>query len=94
MIGINSYSNWPGLEGATGDAQRMGQALKRKGFEVLSLYDRGATREGILRLLGEDLPSRVGREDLVVVFFAGHGSGPDEPSKAKNRPRRPMSPTC
>ncbi len=73
VIGINSYSKWPGLEGATGDAQRMGQALKRKGFEVLSLYDRAATREGILRLLGEDLPSRAGREDLVVIFFAGHG---------------------
>ena len=58
------------LEGARGDAQGVHQALKKQGFdEVLSLYDQAATRQAIMRLLGEELPRKVGAEDLVVIFF-------------------------
>ncbi len=73
VIGINDYAIWPSLEGATPDARAVGEALRRRGFEVVEIYDREATRERILGLLGEELPRRVDDETLVVVFFAGHG---------------------
>ena len=74
VIGINAYSGWPSLEGAVSDAQRVAAALRKRGFdEVVEIYDREATRERILKLLGIDLPTRVTDEDLVVIFFAGHG---------------------
>ena len=73
VIGINDYAVWPALEGATPDARAVGDALRRRGFEVIEIYDREATRERILGLLGEDLPGIVDEETLAVVFFAGHG---------------------
>ena len=52
----------------------MAALLKEIGFdEVLELYDEDATRQGILTLLGERAPRIAGPEDLVVIFFAGHG---------------------
>lgn len=47
------------------------------------LLDEEATRERIMVSLGEDLPRRCEVGDLVVVYFAGHGSpeidsAPDE----------------
>ncbi len=74
VIGINDYTYWPGLEGATGDAKRMAAKLRKLGFDdVIELYDRDATRAGILRVLGQELPRKAKREDMVFIFFAGHG---------------------
>lgn len=73
VIGINDYSAWPALEGATPDARAVGETLVERGFEVVEIYDRNATRARILGLLGEELPEKVDEETLVVVFFAGHG---------------------
>ena len=73
-IGIDDYVSWPQLEGAAGDARRVALALRETGFdEIIEIYDGDATRARILQLIGEDLPARTGREDLIVIFFAGHG---------------------
>jgi len=74
VIGINSYEHWPVLEGASGDAKRVAKMLRKIGFdEVIEVYDGGATRSRILKVLGDELPSKTSREDLAVIFFAGHG---------------------
>lgn len=83
VIGINDYTLWPPLTGAAPDARRVASQLRKLGFEtVLELYDKDATRDAILRLLGSELQSKTRENDLVVIFFAGHGQtetlpGPD-----------------
>lgn len=80
VIGINAYAHWPRLAYAAGDAQAVRDLLvERFAFppeNVFLLLDEEATRENILRLLGDTLadPQRVGRDDRVLVFFAGHGA--------------------
>lgn len=74
VIGINDYKYWPPLTGAEPDARRVAEQLKKLGFEtVLELYDEDATRDGILRLLGSELQSQTSENDMVMIFFAGHG---------------------
>jgi hypothetical protein len=74
VIGINRYEEWPQLEGARGDASRFAETLREIGFDhVEEIYDGEASRERILRLLGTELPQRTGKNDLAVIFFAGHG---------------------
>jgi len=73
VVGIDAYVHWPPLSGAA-DARRVAERLRGLGFdEVLELYDADVTRQGLLDLLGRRLPETVREEDLVVVFFAGHG---------------------
>ena len=74
VIGVNDYVSWPRLTGARPDAEKVAERLRQLGFEtVLELYDREATRGAILELLGSRLAGVVGENDLVVIFFAGHG---------------------
>jgi hypothetical protein len=76
-IGINAYAGrpWRPLNAAVTDAQNMASLFRAMGFDrIESLEDEAATREAILDLLEHKLPSIVHKEDLVVVFFAGHGA--------------------
>ncbi|MFK7897780.1 MAG: ankyrin repeat domain-containing protein [Myxococcota bacterium] len=74
VIGVNDYQYWPALSGARGDAEKVSARLKGLGFdEVFELYDQDATRGAILSLLGSKLGEATGENDLVVIFFAGHG---------------------
>lgn len=74
VIGVNDYKYWPALSGARNDAEKVAARLKTLGFdEVFELYDKQATRGAILSLLGSKLGEVAGEDDLVVIFFAGHG---------------------
>lgn len=73
IIGINRYNQWPPLECAVNDAMSMKQFLEKKGYQVISILDREATRNTILKTLGYDLPARCQKEDSVLIYFAGHG---------------------
>lgn len=78
VIGINRYERWPGLEYAVNDANAVATKLKELGFdEVIKILDKDATRERILRLIGTELPQRVGKDDRLFIFFAGHGQTED-----------------
>jgi hypothetical protein len=65
----------PNLEGAVNDAREMAQVLRGKyQFQSIdSLYNQQATRDGILSAIGRLIAqSRAG--DVVVFYYAGHGS--------------------
>ncbi|MBW2726683.1 MAG: ankyrin repeat domain-containing protein [Deltaproteobacteria bacterium] len=86
VIGINAYQKWPPLTGAAPDARRVAAQLKKLGFDtVLELYDEAATRDGILRLLGSTLQAKTAENDLVVIFFAGHGQTETLPGPAQEK---------
>ena len=86
VIGIDDYQSWPKLRYAVNDAQAIRDVLiqkyKFKPENVFGLFDKDATREKILSLLGDKLasPDMVKREDRVFVFFAGHGATRKLPS--------------
>ena len=86
VIGIDDYQSWPKLRYAVNDAQAVRDVLIQKYHfkpeNVFALYDKDATREKILSLLGDKLanPDMVKREDRVFVFFAGHGATRKLPS--------------
>ena len=80
LIGINSYPNFAPrgqLSGCINDIEVMRQVLERSfNFpedHVVSLKDEQATREGILTAMKE-LVARIGKDDIVVVHYSGHGS--------------------
>jgi len=77
VIGIDQYQHWPPLHHAVKDAKGIRASLiSSYGYtpsEIIELYDEGATRENILKILGDDLPARIGQNDQVLIFFAGHG---------------------
>jgi hypothetical protein len=79
VIGIDDYGHGiPALRTATNDARRMAQTLAEfHGYEVLSFLDGDATRERITTLLSRELPQRVGPNDRVLFYWAGHGMALD-----------------
>lgn len=75
VIGIGRYERMSGLEGARGDAEETAELLRTLGFDaVYELYDEDATRAAILDLLGQRLRREATEDDLVFVFYAGHGA--------------------
>ncbi len=80
LIGIDRYPRLAEsyqLAGCVNDVRALSQVLvERHGFpagNVRELLDEAATREGILQAL-EDLVTRVGEGDAVLVHYSGHGS--------------------
>jgi S1-C subfamily serine protease len=63
----------PSLEYAVNDARSIQERLKEMGFDTITLLDNYATRENILKVLGDELPKKVEKNDRVIIFFAGHG---------------------
>src|SRR4051812_5825215 len=73
-VGVNNYDTLPKLGAAVDDARRTAELFKSAGFDLVqSLADADATQAGILSLLEERIAPQTGPDDLVVVFFAGHG---------------------
>lgn len=83
IVGVGDYANFGNeaggdLPGATNDARNIHQVLtERWGFEdanVRLLLDLEATRSAIETSLTDWLPSVVQPGDLVLFYYAGHGS--------------------
>jgi hypothetical protein len=71
IIGDGAYEQLPKLDTAIPDAKAMAALLKRRyGFEVTTLFD--ANRYDILSTLN-DVRSKLGREDSLLIYYAGHG---------------------
>jgi hypothetical protein len=84
VIGINDYEKWPGLEFAVADAKAVKDTLEKTGFDDITLIiDKAATQRRILTELFHTLTDKVGRNDRVLFYFAGHGQTEDLPGGGK-----------
>lgn len=70
VIGNDSYENVPDLAKARNDARAVAERLKALGFEVVQAEDVG--RRAMSRAVVE-LENRIEKDDVVVMFYAGHG---------------------
>lgn len=73
VIGIDAYRDLSPLTGAVRDAKAVAEVLRAQGFEVITLLDAEAKRQRISEVLGDELPNRLGKDDRVLIYFAGHG---------------------
>jgi len=79
LVGVSAYRD-PSLKlnYAAKDANDLGDALRRqqgllyRSVDVVTLLDAAATKNALEKALAQ-LKSKVGPEDVVVVFLAGHG---------------------
>src|SRR5690349_15236474 len=84
LIGINRYSRIPSsdLRGCVSDMELMRSLLiDRFGFpaeSIRTLRDEEATQEAIRGSLAA-LAAAAGENDVVVLFYAGHGSRMADP---------------
>ncbi len=82
IIGINKYQDQkiPDLNFARADAEGVYQVLTdtERGRipldNVTLLLDEEATQRNIRSAIGTKIPRRAGENDMVYVFYAGHGS--------------------
>ncbi|MFZ2518046.1 MAG: caspase family protein, partial [Anaerolineae bacterium] len=79
VIGINAYANGiPRLTTAVNDATRLAELLRdAHGYETILLTEpetnQPVTRERLTALFTEELPARLGDDDRLLIYFAGHG---------------------
>ena len=74
VVGINDYRHAPPLSYAAADARAVADALPRLGFQqVRLLLDAQATKAAIERVIYDEFQRRMGPDDRLFVFFAGHG---------------------
>ena len=79
VIGINAYANGiPRLTTAVNDATRLAELLRdAHGYETILLTEpatgQPVTRARLRTLFTEALPARLGEDDRLLVYFAGHG---------------------
>lgn len=84
VIGVNRYEKWPALESAAEDATAVRKRLQEMGFEDITLIlDKDATQARILTELFHNLSRKVGADDRVLFYFAGHGQTEDLPNGGK-----------
>jgi len=73
IFGINDYLLAPKLTTPVADGKVLAAALRKLGFEeVVEVYDKQASFKGMHYILTDVLPRKVGRQDRVVIFYAGH----------------------
>jgi hypothetical protein len=86
VIGINRYQHIPRLKTAVNDAEEVAEVIKKQyGFTVTTLLDRQATREEILSKL-EILEETLGKNDNLLIYYAGHGYFDNKRQKAYWQP--------
>jgi hypothetical protein len=73
IVAVDDYLVAPKLTGSVADGKAVAAALKQLGFEeIVELYDQDAGFRRLQHLLTYELLQRIGRQDRVVFFFAGH----------------------
>jgi uncharacterized protein YqcC (DUF446 family) len=78
VIGINSYPNIRHLKYAVNDARAFYDYLVNRSHipveNVTLLLDEDATLTKLRSTLGTHLKRKAGKDDMVIIYFAGHGS--------------------
>jgi len=80
VIGVDGYRSLLPLTGAVRDAQAVSLLLKKRGFQVVELYDEEATERAIRSKL-RALKTLAKADDRVIVYFAGHGISDGSPTR-------------
>ena len=74
IVGINAYRQADRLNYAVADARAVAAALPGLGFQnVRLLLDEDATKAAIERTIYTEFKQKMGPQDRLFVFFAGHG---------------------
>ncbi|WP_051505711.1 caspase family protein [Mesorhizobium sp. WSM2561] len=78
LVAIDGYRNGvPPLRTPVADAEALAKCLTEDhGFDTQLILNSAATLVGLRKFL-EELPKRVGRDDRVLFYFAGHGTAID-----------------
>lgn len=83
VIGINQYQNTRNLKYAVNDARAFKNYLKEyigiPDENIFFLIDEGATQAEIKSLLGTKIKRKAGKDDTVIIFYAGHGAVETDP---------------
>jgi len=78
IIGINKYNNLPALKYAVNDAKAvyryMTEINQVPQDHIWLLLDEEATMDRIRSTLGTQLRRKAGKEDMVIIYLAGHGA--------------------
>lgn len=78
IIGINKYANFQPLKYAVDDAREFYRYLvevnKVSKDKIWLMLDEEATLDKIRSILGTRLRRSAGKEDTVIIFWAGHGA--------------------
>lgn len=78
VIGINAYPRVRPLKYAVNDAKAFYDYLTRKNLvpaeNITLLLDEQATLGRLRSVLGTQLKSKTSKDDMVIIFFAGHGA--------------------
>jgi uncharacterized caspase-like protein len=90
IIGINEYQDESinNLNWARNDAKELvsllTKSIQSSQLSIRVLLDSEATRDAIMKAIGEDLPRAEKAEDIILLYFAGHGSpeSQDSPHQA------------
>jgi hypothetical protein len=84
IIGINQYSDFPSLKYAVNDAKEFYRYMTEVNDvpkdHIWLLLDGEATLDRIRSILGTQLRRKAGKEDMVIIYLAGHGATEKDPS--------------
>lgn len=78
VIGIGKYKSVPSLKYAANDAREFHRYLVERlqvpKDHIWLLLDEEATLDNLRRTLGTQLRRRAGKDDMVIIYLASHGS--------------------
>jgi hypothetical protein len=78
VIGINKYRKFPHLKYSVNDAREFYRYLVEVNQvpkeNIWLLLDEEATLENIKSILGTQVRRKAGKDDMVIVYLAGHGA--------------------
>jgi hypothetical protein len=87
IVGINDYPRLPKLKYAVNDAREFQRLLVEKNRvpaeNITLLVDDQANLTNLRSVLGTQLKEIAGKDDMVVIFFAGHGAAEIDASSAE-----------
>jgi hypothetical protein len=78
VVGINDYPQLPKLKYAVNDARAFQRLLVEKNLvpteNITMLLNEKATLRNLRSALGTGLKGAAGSDDMVIIFYAGHGA--------------------
>jgi len=90
LVGCNGYEHFPALKACVADVKRMQSVLRQAGYEVYALTDESLDPDGNrqpmyypdkrnieTQLKKRAAPGSMGKGDILLFFFSGHGMHAD-----------------